>query len=117
MRELVVDRRKVLAAAAVAGAGTVAAAVATRLPGRARTEGLVPIDRTRGAGQGAGRTAFASQDDSYAQAAALRAAGKVPPTTAVEFASASEAAARTRVTVPTILATDEPVAHLLRRTT
>src|SRR5262245_30154753 len=116
MREQFVDRRKVLAAAAVTGVGAVAAAVATRLPGRSRTEGLVPIDRHR-AGKGTGRTAFASQDDSYAQAAAARSAGKAPPTAAVEYASASEAAAHTRVTVPTILATDDPVAHFLRRAT
>jgi len=114
MRELVVDRRKVLAAAAVAGAGTVAAAVATRLPGGAHTEDMVPIDRRQAAG---GPTAFANQDDSYAQAASGRPAAKAPPAPATLFASASEAAAHTKVTVPTILATDDPVVHLLRRAT
>ncbi len=116
MRELVFDRRKVLAA--VAGAG-VAATVATRLPGRSRRENLVPIDGTRAAGKGTsgGRTAFASQDDSYARAAATLRSAKAPPTSAVQFASAGEAAAHTRPTVPTILATDDPIAHLLRRAT
>ena len=56
---------------------------------------------------------FANRDDSFA-------ATSDAETTAADatlFATASEAAQKTKVTTPTILATDDPVRHLLRRTT
>jgi uncharacterized protein (DUF1800 family) len=109
------DRRRAIAA--VAGAG-VAVAVATHLPGNTGTLGGFGLGRPRAAARRpSDGGAFANRDDSYAQSSGrLTDAAKVEPPTLL-FASASEAAAGTQVTVPTILATDDPVVHLLRRTT
>jgi uncharacterized protein (DUF1800 family) len=56
---------------------------------------------------------FANRDASYTAGAEA----EVNAADANLYASASEAAAQTKVTVTTILATDDPVKHLLRRVT
>jgi uncharacterized protein (DUF1800 family) len=59
--------------------------------------------------------AFADRDDSFARTAAPAPPSEPQPTNLYD--SASEAAEATEVTVTTILATDDPVLHLLRRAT
>ncbi|HEX8804034.1 MAG TPA: DUF1800 domain-containing protein, partial [Acidimicrobiales bacterium] len=57
---------------------------------------------------------FGDRDESFARAIGEPAV-EAPPSTLYD--TASEAAAATRVSAPTILATDDPVLHLLRRAT
>lgn len=59
-------------------------------------------------------TGFANRDDSYVASAGPP---PVPSEPLLLYPTASEAAAATQVVVPTILATDDPVIHLLRRAT
>jgi uncharacterized protein (DUF1800 family) len=59
--------------------------------------------------------AFADRNDSFARTAAPVPPSEPQPTNL--YGSASEAAEATQVSVTTILATDDPVRHLLRRTT
>jgi uncharacterized protein (DUF1800 family) len=111
-----VDRRKVLAT--VAGTG-LAVAAASHFPGNTGTADWLPSgDRARTARRSAaGEHSFANADDSYAQASGkLISATKAPPPQTLLFETAADAAAATKVAVPTILATGDPVVHLLRRT-
>jgi uncharacterized protein (DUF1800 family) len=113
-------RRAVLAGtvAAVGGAG---AAIAARHAGDGASAGGRPptdaADRAT-APQPAAADGFAARDASYASA---RTSGRVgAPADAgptLVFPTAAEAAAGTRVEGPTLLASDRPVLHLLRRAT
>lgn len=109
-----VQRRKVLASVAGAAAAT---AVATHFPGNTAPSGVLDAAgvRTRRLRRRRTGADFANRDDSYAQATGLIAATKQPPAPTLLYATAAEAAAMTKVTVPTILATDDPAVHLLRR--
>ena len=109
------SRRQALGVAGV-GAGA-AWAIAKGLPTGNRGMSIVPpppesTDRAA-AGKPSEAGGFANRDASYAAGAEADANAA----DASLYASAGEAAAKTKVTVPTILATDDPVKHLLRRAT
>jgi uncharacterized protein (DUF1800 family) len=108
-----VSRRQALGVAAAVGAGV---ALAPHVPGNRMAPGVLGLGqrRSRAPDRPADGGAFASRDDSYAKAAGQISAEAAPPPTLL-YDTASEAAAGTVVTVPTILATGDPVVHLLRR--
>jgi uncharacterized protein (DUF1800 family) len=61
---------------------------------------------------------FGNRDESYANSlGSNQTSATTSPGPTLLFPTAGEAAAATQVTVPTILATDDPVLHLLRRAT
>jgi uncharacterized protein (DUF1800 family) len=107
------DRRRVLlAGAAATGLAGVALYTTDKVLG-----GGKPASSTRPAGErAADGGAFADRDDSFARTAGPSAAPSEPLPANV-YRTASEAASATEVTVSTILATGDPVLHLLRRTT
>ena len=105
------DRRRLLLAGATA-TGLAGVALYTTdkvLGGKPASSSRPAAERARDGG------AFADRDESFARTAAPAAPSEPLPTNV--YATASEAAAATEVTVPTILATDDPVLHLLRRAT
>jgi uncharacterized protein (DUF1800 family) len=106
-------RRAILAG--VAGTGVAAAGwVALKgLPWSSSKVGLNPAAPRRAADPGG----FANRDESFSKAAGGPEAPPLSPDLQMVFPTASEAAQATEVEVPTILATDDPVIHLLRRTT
>ena len=112
------SRRTLLAG--VAGLGAAAAVAGTRPSGGGLADALDRI-RTgqahRSADTAAGSGGYANRDESYAQSMGGRISAEQEPGPTLVFASASEAAAATAVTVPTILDTTDPALHLLRRTT
>ncbi|HLM64174.1 MAG TPA: DUF1800 domain-containing protein [Acidimicrobiales bacterium] len=102
----------------LAGTG-LAAAVLLKLRGGSSTDVVTPPppDPVERAAAVRARDAggFASRDESFARSVGEPA---TPPPSAAPstlFPTAGAAAANTRVTVPTILATDDPAMHLLRR--
>ncbi|HEY3142341.1 MAG TPA: DUF1800 domain-containing protein [Acidimicrobiales bacterium] len=106
------DRRKILATglggSALAALGWLAK---SRLIDRSDTPPPPSNGPRKAAFRAADAGGFTSREESYT-------AGKpADDSAAVLYPSASEAARLTKVTVPTILATDDPVLHLLRRTT
>jgi uncharacterized protein (DUF1800 family) len=106
-------RRRRAVIAGLAGTGVGVAALAARLGTSSGGPPPPPTkDRVRRAFDAGG---FGNRDESYANAGAAPPAP--PPGPTMVFASASEAAANTEVTTPTILATDRPHLHLLRRMT
>ncbi|HEY8527528.1 MAG TPA: DUF1800 domain-containing protein [Acidimicrobiales bacterium] len=125
-------RRAVLAALAGGGAaGLTWYATANGLAGtRGSLDGLLgpvpppppPAEDRHAAFRAADAGGFANRDESYARSAmpAEPVAPEPPPARArptTLFPTAAEAAERTEPQGPTILATDEPIHHLLRRTT
>jgi uncharacterized protein (DUF1800 family) len=124
------DRRAVLAA--LAGAGLSAAYAALKgLPGtRGRLPDSLmpppPLDDARPAAlRAADGGGFGNRDESFARAASAPPGGRTSsasvtppaPKPTLVFPTAGDAARATKVTVPTILATDDPALHLLRRAT
>jgi uncharacterized protein (DUF1800 family) len=109
------SRRTVIAGlAGLAGAGTAATLVGTRLvPG---DSGAPDVALRRAASRPADAGGFANRDESFASAQAAPAPTAPPPPTLL-YPTAGEAAAATAVTVPTILDTSDPAIHLLRRAT
>jgi uncharacterized protein (DUF1800 family) len=110
------SRRTLIAGlAGLAGAGTAATLVGTRLvPG---DSGPPDVALRRAASRPADAGGFANRDESFASAQAAPAPTTAAPPPTLLYPSAGEAAAATAVTVPTILDTTDPVIHLLRRTT
>jgi uncharacterized protein (DUF1800 family) len=122
-RRRIVGRRGLVAA--LLGGGVGAAAIGTVLSVEAGVPAAAvrpqhtetDLHRPAAAIPRAGGT-FADRDDSYSQASGPR-----PPlpeaqhTERVQFSGPAEAAAKTKVTVPTILDTAHPEVHLLRRVT
>lgn len=104
-------RRRRMLLAGLAGTGLVAGPLLVRrLLGDDGREAPEPRDAATRAADAGG---FANRDESYASSGRAVAAAEELQV----FDSASEAAASTQVTVPTILATDDPAVHLLRRVT
>ena len=109
------DRRKVIGA--LAGSAAAIAVVARGVPGNTgRGDPFADHDGRAAAERPADGGAFANRDESYAATGGRVSAAKVEAPRML-FATAGEAAAATRVTVPTILATDDPALHLARRAT
>ncbi|HEV7762000.1 MAG TPA: DUF1800 family protein [Acidimicrobiales bacterium] len=103
-------RRMLLAGAAVTGLAGVGLYTTDRVLGGK------PASSTRPAAKRAkDGGAFADRDESFARTATPAPPSEPQPTSLYD--SASEAAEATEVTVPTILATDDPALHLLRRAT
>ncbi|HMG43009.1 MAG TPA: DUF1800 domain-containing protein [Acidimicrobiales bacterium] len=112
------SRRKLLGLAG-AGVGSVTAAAWAFTKGPFRSDATLTVGPpppklvSRPAAHRASEAGgFASRDASYAAGTP-----EVAVADATLFATASEAAAATKVTTPTILATDDPALHLLRRAT
>src|SRR5918994_3237517 len=109
------DRRKVIGA--LAGSAAAIAVVARGVPGNTgRGDPFADHEGRAAAARPADGGAYANRDESYAATGGRVSAAKVQAPRLL-FATASEAAAATRVTVPTILATDDPALHLARRAT
>jgi uncharacterized protein (DUF1800 family) len=112
------SRRTLLAG--LAGVGAAAAVAGTRPSGGGLADALDRIRAAqahRSADTAAGSGGYANRDESYAQSMGGRISAEQEPGPTLVFATASEAAAATAVTVPTILDTSDPALHLLRRTT
>ena len=111
------DRRAVMAGLVGAGASTVAAAFWVATEGLPFGDDVPPPEKLgeRAAANSAAEAGgFANRDASFV------ADSKAPSPTSLQtklYSSASEAARLTPVTVATVLAKDQPVPHLLRRTT
>lgn len=119
-------RRRVVAGLAGTGLGAAALHLARdRISGSGGAWSKIitpppPASRPRpAAARAADAGGFGSRDESFASSVSLEGAAPParPPAPASFFATAGEAARATKVTVPTILATDDPVVHLLRRAT
>ena len=111
-------RRPVVAGLAGLGVATAVAAGAAWRGGRGDAAGAPqPTASRRRADTAADSGGFANRDESYASSTGGRISAEVAPGPTLVFPTASEAAAGTAVTVPTILDTSNPVVHLLRRTT
>jgi uncharacterized protein (DUF1800 family) len=110
-------RRQVLAGAGGATAGALVLWVAKGTPPLG-ADGVTPPPPNTGprdaASQPSEAAAYGSRDESFAAGGPE---AELPADAIMVFATASEAAANTEVTTPTILALDRPALHLLRRVT
>jgi uncharacterized protein (DUF1800 family) len=112
------SRRTLLAG--LAGVGAAAAVAGTRSAGDGLADVIARAQAAhaqRGVDTAAGAGGYANRDESYAQSTGGRISAEREPGPTLVFPTASEAAAATAVTVPTILDTSDPALHLLRRTT
>lgn len=113
-----VSRRTVAAGLVGVGAGAAGLVAACGRWGTSEPQTALPHER-RAAARPADAGGFANRDESYANAMgpAEQISAVQEPAPTLLFPTASEAAAATPVTTPTILDTSDPVLHLLRRVT